>query len=99
MTKNNSSALRAPHSALRMCVVCRERKTKDFFLRAVLTKDGKVSFDESGKGQGRGAYVCNNKDCIAKLLKQRGFNRSFKRDAGQQVYGEIESKIKNKNEE
>ena len=90
--KTGTAEKRAP---LRMCVVCRERKTKDNFLRAVLTKDGAAGFDESGKGQGRGAYVCKNKDCIAKLIKQRGFNRSFKRDAGQQVYREIENIVKN----
>ena len=93
MKETNNSTLRTPHSTFRMCVVCRERKVKSEFLRAVLTKDGKVSFDESGKGQGRGAYVCKNKECIAKLIKQRGFNRSFKRDAGQEIYRAIESKI------
>ena len=85
--KKESTVRKKP---LRRCVVCRESKTKDMFLRAVLTKsDGKISFDESGKGQGRGAYVCKSGDCMGKLLKQRGFNRSFKRDAGTAVYEEI----------
>ena len=65
------------------------------FLRAVLTKDdGKISLDESGKGQGRGAYVCKSGGCTAKLLKQRGFNRSFKRDAGTAVYESISDIMK-----
>jgi predicted RNA-binding protein YlxR (DUF448 family) len=72
-----------------MCVVCRGRKNKAELLRAVLIKGGVVSFDEGGKGQGRGAYVCGNKECIAKLAKQRGFNRSFKREVGNEVYRSI----------
>lgn len=71
---------------LRRCVVCRSQGPKEGFLRAVLTKDGKVSLDESGKAGGRGAYVCKTAACLNKLIKQRGFNRSFKRDAGTEVY-------------
>jgi len=75
---------------LRRCVVCKESKGKEELLRAVLYKDGTVSFDEGGKAQGRGAYVCKSAACTGKLAKQRGFNRSFKRDAGTEVYKEIE---------
>ena len=79
---------------LRRCVVCRESKEKSCFLRAVLYKDGTVSYDESGKAQGRGAYVCKKPECITKLIKQRGFNRSFKRETGTEVYREIELVLK-----
>ena len=74
---------------MRRCVVCRESKTKDGLLRAVRYKDGTVEFDESGKAQGRGAYVCKNADCVNKLIKQRGFNRSFKCDAGSGIYEQL----------
>ena len=77
------------HIPQRMCVVCRERKAKQELMRVVLYKDGIINFDESGKEQGRGAYVCKTEGCIAKLTKQRGFNRSFKREVGQEVYREI----------
>ena len=72
-----------------MCVVCRGRKNKTELLRAVLIKGGTVSFDEGGKGQGRGAYVCKDGECVAKLAKQRGFNRSFKREVGNEVYQQM----------
>ena len=77
-----------------MCVVCRERKAKRELLRAVLFKDGAISFDESGKGQGRGAYVCKSGGCVSKLAKQRGLNRSFKRETGQEIYREFENRVK-----
>ena len=80
------------HVPQRMCVVCRGRKAKQELLRAVLIKGGAVGFDESGKGQGRGAYVCKNGECVAKLAKQRGFNRSFKREVGRDVYEIIEDR-------
>jgi len=84
-----TSAVNNNYIPQRMCVVCRVRKPKTELLRAVLIKESGVSFDLSGKGQGRGAYVCNNEGCLAKLTKQRGFNRSFKREVGNEVYIEI----------
>ena len=83
---NNESEITIKKVPLRRCVVCRTQGTKETFLRAVLTKDGKVTLDEGGKAQGRGAYVCKAGACADKAVKQRGFNRSFKRDAGTEVY-------------
>ena len=79
---------RTKKTPLRRCVICRRQGAKEEFLRAALAKDGKVSLDESGKARGRGAYVCKTADCLNKLIKQRGFNRSFKRDAGAAIYEE-----------
>ena len=50
----------------RMCVVCRQMKTKPELLR-VVKKDGGVFVDTSGKSEGRGAYICKNSDCCEKF--------------------------------
>jgi predicted RNA-binding protein YlxR (DUF448 family) len=42
----------------RSCVICRSRRDKSDLLRIVRTPDGRVEFDETGKANGRGAYVC-----------------------------------------
>jgi predicted RNA-binding protein YlxR (DUF448 family) len=62
---------------LRMCVVCREMKTKSELLR-VTKKDGEFSVDVSGKLPGRGAYICREGNCCEKFEKQRSFERAFK---------------------
>ncbi len=48
-----------------MCVMCRRRKPKAELLRVHLVADDsgtRLQHDQTGKGQGRGAYVC---DCVA----------------------------------
>jgi len=54
---------------LRTCVCCRQQKDKREMTRIVKDKTGKVFVDPSHKANGRGAYVCNNKDCIQKAIK------------------------------
>ena len=42
---------------LRTCVVTREKLEKKDLLRIVKNNEGKVFVDESGKANGRGAYI------------------------------------------
>ncbi len=62
---------------LRMCVVCRQMKSKEELLRVTKYKDS-FSVDISGKLPGRGAYICKDGDCSEKFEKQRAFERAFK---------------------
>lgn len=60
----------------RMCISCREMKNKKELIR-VAYFNGSVSMDTTGKAPGRGAYVCANKDCIIKALKNKLFDKCF----------------------
>ena len=40
---------------LRMCIVCRNMKTKPELIRVVKNKDGEVFIDKTFKANGRGA--------------------------------------------
>lgn len=62
----------------RMCIGCREMKDKKELIRIVKNKESQVSFDETGKLPGRGAYVCKSRECIDKACKNKGFERAFK---------------------
>ncbi|MDN6627081.1 MAG: YlxR family protein, partial [Pisciglobus halotolerans] len=42
---------------LRKCIVSGEMKPKEDMIRIVRNKDGEVFIDETGKKNGRGAYV------------------------------------------
>ena len=75
---------------LRQCIACRELKHKKEMLRIVKNKEGEIFLDFSGKAAGRGAYICDNEDCIKKLRKQRLINKVFSCEVDDKVYTAIE---------
>ena len=75
---------------LRMCIACRELKEKREMLRIVKPAEGNIFLDFSSKASGRGAYICNNPDCIKKLRKQRLINKTFSCEVDDSVYTAIE---------
>lgn len=62
----------------RTCIACGQNAPKSTLFRLMLV-DGKLSFDKSGKGAGRGAYVCS-KPCFEEAVTKRKFSRAFKRE-------------------
>ena len=54
----------------RSCVSCRTVRDKSDLLRVVVTPEGDVSYDPTGKLAGRGAYLCRNEECITAELKK-----------------------------
>lgn len=75
---------------LRMCIACRELKEKRDMLRIVKNAQGEIFIDFSSKAPGRGAYICDNPDCIKKLRKQRLINKVFSCEVPEEVYSRIE---------
>ncbi len=75
---------------LRQCVACRELKEKREMLRVVKNADGKIFIDFSFKAPGRGAYVCNNAECVKKLKKNRILNKVFSCAVDDTVYAAVE---------
>ena len=75
---------------LRQCIACRELKPKKEMLRIVKNKEGAIFLDFSGKAQGRGAYICDDENCIKKLRKQRLINKVFSCEVDASVYSAIE---------
>ena len=59
----------------RMCVSCRQMQPKNELIRIVNTVDGAV-VDLTGKLNGRGVYLCRNKDCIMRALKNKKFEKA-----------------------
>ena len=54
----------------RSCVSCRTVRDKSDLLRVVMTPEGDVVYDPTGKLAGRGAYLCRNEECITAELKK-----------------------------
>lgn len=78
---------------LRQCVGCGEMKSKKEMMRVLKTAEGQICLDITGKKNGRGAYVCKQKDCLEKALKNRGLERSFKMSIPTEVYSQLETEF------
>ena len=70
---------------MRKCVGCQEMKSKKEMLRVIRTQEGEFLLDATGKKNGRGAYLCPSSDCLAKAIRQKGLERSFKQAIPQDV--------------
>ncbi len=61
----------------RRCVGCFQSKDKDDLIR-ISYYNGELLFDPEKKKDGRGIYVCRNKDCIKNAVSRKGIGRSLK---------------------
>ena len=75
---------------LRQCIACRKLKEKKQMLRVTKEAEGRIFLDFSGKANGRGAYICDNPDCVKKLKKSRLLDKVFSCRVDDGVYAAIE---------
>ena len=68
-------------------------KPKKELIRVLRTEDGEFVLDISGKKNGRGAYICNSKECFDKAVKSKGLERSFKQAIPAEVYERLEKEM------
>ena len=55
---------------MRKCVGCGEMKSKKEMLRVLKTTEDQVILDATGRKNGRGAYLCFNRECLKKSDKE-----------------------------
>lgn len=77
----------------RTCIGCNTQKDKSEFIRIVKNKDGSITIDKTGKASGRGAYICNNVECLLKAKKSKRLNRVFEMNIANEIYDELEKII------
>ena len=78
---------------MRMCVGCREMKPKMELLRIVKPQEGDAHIDRTGKAQGRGAYVCQNIECLKKAQKTRALDRALETKIDETVFAQLEAQL------
>ena len=78
----------------RLCVGCRQLHPKGGMLRIVRAPDGTVAYDPTGKGPGRGAYLCPSSECLRLARKQGGLSWSFKGRVAPAVYDALEDVVR-----
>ncbi len=87
--------MKTKREAKRMCTGCGEMFDKRTLIRVVKSPQGEVSLDLTGKKNGRGAYVCNNLECLKKARKKKAFERAFSMKIEDDVYNKMEEEIVN----
>ncbi|MBQ6546965.1 MAG: YlxR family protein [Bacilli bacterium] len=74
---------------MRTCVVTHEKYPKKELIRVVRTPLGTVVVDETGKQNGRGAYLKKDKDVIEKARTSKILERHLETSIEDKVYDEL----------
>lgn len=69
----------------RMCVGCQEMKQKKQLIRVVRTPEDSIEIDSTGKRSGRGAYICQDFECLNKAIKGKRLDKALQRPISQEV--------------
>ena len=80
---------------LRKCLGCGEMIGKKGLLRIVRSKEGEISLDPTGKKSGRGAYICNSRECFGQAVKKRSLERALKCRIPDEIYEGLKERIEN----
>ena len=79
---------------MRSCVITREKLPKKELIRVVRTPEGNIIIDESGKSNGRGAYLKRDLEVIVKAKKSKVLNRILEVEVPDNIYEELNNMIK-----
>ena len=77
----------------RTCMGCNEKKDKKDLIRIVKNKDNEISIDRTGKKEGRGAYICDDVNCVDKLIKSKRLERVFEMSISDEIYESLRGVI------
>lgn len=78
----------------RTCIGCNEIKPKKELIRIVKNKEGNIFIDKTGKANGRGAYLCDNIECLEKAIKTKKLERTFEMMIDAKLYEELKNVLK-----
>ena len=78
---------------LRKCVGCDQMNPKKDLIRVIRTQEGEFLVDETGRKNGRGAYLCVDSQCYQLGIKRKGFERSFKQEIPKEIVEKLAREI------
>ena len=78
---------------LRTCVVTREQFPKNELLRVVRDNEGNVTVDETGKANGRGAYLKKDLEVLEKAIKSKVLEKHLECEIEESLYDKIKEII------
>ena len=77
----------------RSCVITGEKLPKRELIRVVRTPLGEVIVDETGKANGRGAYLKKDIEVFEKARKTKVLNKKLEVEVPDSIYDELISKV------
>ena len=80
---------------MRQCVGCHNMVSKREMIRVIKTSDGQIMLDATGKKNGRGAYICNSRECLEKAIKSSSLERSLKAAIPSEIYDSLKEELDN----
>ena len=78
---------------MRTCVVTKEKLPKKELIRVVRTPEGTVIIDETGKANGRGAYLRKEKEVFLKAQKSKILNKMLEVEVPDEVFEKLNELI------
>ena len=82
---------------LRTCVVTKEKLPKKDLVRVVRTPEGNVIIDESGRTNGRGAYLKKDLEVFKKAKQNKILNRHLEIEVPDSIFDELGSMLNEEN--
>ena len=80
----------------RTCMGCNEKKDKKELIRIVKNKNNEISIDRTGKQDGRGAYICDDINCLDKVIKSKRLEKVFDYKISDKIYENLRGVILDK---
>ena len=78
---------------MRSCVITGEKLPKKDLIRVVRTPEGTVVVDESGKINGKGAYLKKDLETFIKAEKSKILNRKLEVEVDSSIYEELKKLV------
>ncbi|MBE5805938.1 MAG: YlxR family protein [Clostridiales bacterium] len=75
---------------------CNEKKPKKELVRIVKNKEGQIFIDKTGKLEGRGAYICDSKECLERIVKSKRLEKVLESQISEEVYNNLRGVVVDK---
>ena len=77
----------------RTCMGCNTKKDKQDLIRIVKNKENEISIDKTEKKEGRGAYICDNIECLERAIKSKRIEKVFDMKISEEIYENLRGVI------
>lgn len=80
----------------RTCMGCNTKKDKKDLIRIVKNKENDLNIDRTGKMEGRGAYICDDINCLNKVIKSKRLEKVLSIEISEEIYEKLRGVILDK---
>ena len=81
---------------VRTCMGCNEKREKKQLIRIVKNKMNEINLDKTRKLEGRGAYICDDIECLEKIIKSKRLEKIFDMKISDEIYENLRGVILDK---